>query len=56
MAATSAGIDQALADSLKNDMAEYFARAVVARRDALIEPGVIDEVFRRLGATAQQGQ
>ncbi len=56
MAATSASVDRALADSLKNDMAEYFARAVVARHDALIEPGVIDEVFRRLGATSQPTQ
>jgi len=56
MAANSAGIDRALEDSLKTDMAEYFARAVVARHDALIEPGVIDEVFRRLGATSQPNQ
>ena len=56
MAANSAGIDRALEESLKTDMAEYFARAVVARHDALIEPGVIDEVFRRLGATSQPNQ
>jgi peptidyl-prolyl cis-trans isomerase D len=49
MATTSAGIDQAFADSLKSDVAEYFARAVIARHDPQIEPGVIDEVFRRLG-------
>ncbi len=51
MAATSAGVERALTDSLKKDMAEYFARAVVARHDARVEPGVIDEVFRRLGAS-----
>jgi hypothetical protein len=56
MAATSAGIDRALADSLKSDTAEYFARAVVARHDARIESGVIDEVFRRLGADNSSGQ
>ncbi|MGR3716454.1 MAG: SurA N-terminal domain-containing protein [Thermohalobaculum sp.] len=56
MAANSARIDRALEESLKIDMAEYFARAVVARHDALIEPGVIDEVFRRLGATSQPTQ
>jgi peptidyl-prolyl cis-trans isomerase D len=49
MAGTSAQIDQAFADSLKSDIVEYFARAVVARHDPQIEPGVIDEVFRRLG-------
>ena len=53
MAAASATIERALEQSLTNDMAEYFARAVVARHDARIEPGVIDEVFRRLGATGQ---
>jgi len=56
MAASSATIDQALAESLTSDMAEYFARAVVARHDARIEPGVIDDVFRRLGATGQPYQ
>ena len=56
MAASSATIDQALAESLTTDMAEYFARAVVARHDARIEPGVIDDVFRRLGATDQPYQ
>ncbi|HUS54771.1 MAG TPA: SurA N-terminal domain-containing protein [Thermohalobaculum sp.] len=50
IATNSAAIDQALADSLRSDMTEYFARAVVARHDARIESGVIDEVFRRLGA------
>jgi hypothetical protein len=56
MAANSAMIDRALEESLTKDMAEYFARAVVARYDARVEPGVIDEVFRRLGATGQQTQ
>ncbi len=54
MAANSAMINRALEESLTKDMAEYFARAVVARYDARVEPGVIDEVFRRLGATGQQ--
>jgi peptidyl-prolyl cis-trans isomerase D len=49
MATTSAGLDQALADSLKTDAVEYFSRAIVARHDAQIEPGIIDEVFRLLG-------
>ncbi len=53
MATNSAGIDQVLADSLRQDMAEYFARAVEARHNAVIEPGVIDEVFTRLGAVSQ---
>ncbi|MHA1529395.1 MAG: SurA N-terminal domain-containing protein [Alphaproteobacteria bacterium] len=53
MATNSATIDQALEESLAKDMGEYFARAIVARHDARIEPGVIDEVFRRLGATSQ---
>jgi peptidyl-prolyl cis-trans isomerase D len=56
MATASAAIDRALEESLTRDMAEYFARAVVARHKALIEPGVIDEVFRRLGATGPQTQ
>jgi peptidyl-prolyl cis-trans isomerase D len=56
MATTSAGIDQALADSLRSDTAEYFARAIVARHDTRIEPGVIDEVFRRLGANGSLSQ
>jgi hypothetical protein len=54
MATSSAGIDLVLTDSLTQDMAEYFARAVEAKHVALIEPGVIDEVFRRLGGTVQQ--
>ena len=53
MAAASATIERALEQSLTKDMAEYFARAVVARHDARIEPGVIEDVFRRLGATGQ---
>ncbi|MFQ5565795.1 MAG: SurA N-terminal domain-containing protein [Paracoccaceae bacterium] len=56
MAAASAEIDRALEQSLKQDTAEYFARAVVARHDARIEPGVIDQVFQRLGATSQPTQ
>jgi peptidyl-prolyl cis-trans isomerase D len=56
MASTSADIDTALSRSLESDTAEYFARAVVARHDAQIEPGVIDEVFRRLGASDGSGQ
>jgi len=56
MAASSASIDRALEETLTKDMTEYFARAVVARHDARIEPGVIDEVFRRLGASGQQPQ
>jgi peptidyl-prolyl cis-trans isomerase D len=56
MATNSATIDRSLEESLTKDMAEYFARAVVARHDARIEPGVIDEVFRRLGASGQQTQ
>jgi peptidyl-prolyl cis-trans isomerase D len=50
MAANSAGLDQVLADSLKTDMAEYFARAVEAGHEAYIDTAVIDEVFRQLGA------
>jgi peptidyl-prolyl cis-trans isomerase D len=50
MAANSAGLDQVLADSMQTDMAEYFARAVEARHETFIDPGVIDEVFRQLGA------
>jgi peptidyl-prolyl cis-trans isomerase D len=56
MAANSAGIDQVMAESLKTDMAEYFARAVEARHEAQIDPGVIDEVFRQLGAVSQPAQ
>lgn len=56
MAENSAGIDQALVDSLQSDTSEYFARAVVSRYDAQIEPGVIDEVFRRLGASGTMGR
>jgi peptidyl-prolyl cis-trans isomerase D len=56
MAANSAGLDQVLADSLKTDMAEYFARAVEARHETFIDPGVIDEVFRQLGAVSHPAQ
>ncbi len=56
MATNSAGIDRVLADSLRQDMAEYFARAVEARHNAVIEPGVIDEVFTRLGAVSYPTQ
>jgi hypothetical protein len=45
-----------LADSLKTDMAEYFARAVEARHETFIDPGVIDEVFRQLGAVSHPAQ
>jgi peptidyl-prolyl cis-trans isomerase D len=54
MATSSVGIDLVLTDTLTQDMAEYFARAVEAKHVALIEPGIIDEVFRRLGGTVQQ--
>jgi peptidyl-prolyl cis-trans isomerase D len=47
-------IDEALADSLSRDMAEYFARAIVARHEPRIEPGVVEEVFSRLGGQAGQ--
>ena len=56
MATNSAGIDRMLANSLKTDMAEYFARAVEARHDAQIDPGVIDAVFTGLGAVSQPNQ
>ena len=56
MATNSAGIDRVLADSLRQDMAEYFARAVEARHGAVVEPGVIDEVFTRLGAVSYPTQ
>jgi peptidyl-prolyl cis-trans isomerase D len=56
MANNSAGLDQVLADSMRQDTADYFARAVTARHGAVIEPGVIDQVFTRLGAVSQPSQ
>jgi len=52
MASESAAIDQALEVSLAKDMTEYFARAVVNHHEAWIEPGVIDDVFSRLGGSS----
>lgn len=55
--AESGQIETALANSIENDLGEYFARAVVGRYDAQIEWGVVDEVFTRLGGsgTGQPG-
>lgn len=47
-------IDEALSRSLSRDMAEFFARAIVARYEPRIEPGVVEEVFNRLGGRTGQ--
>jgi peptidyl-prolyl cis-trans isomerase D len=56
LASANTRMESALTDSLQKDMAEYFARAVEAQHEAQIEPGVIEEVYRRLGAASTGGQ
>ncbi|HUF85899.1 MAG TPA: SurA N-terminal domain-containing protein [Thermohalobaculum sp.] len=50
----SARIGDVLANSLQSDLGEFFARAVVARHEPRIEPGVVEEVFTQLGGGARQ--
>jgi len=56
LAATTTKVDGALVVSLERDTAEYFTRAVMAAHESQIEPGVIEEVYRRLGASGTDGQ
>jgi len=51
IAKVSADLDKELISLLKEDTREYFARAVEARHEARIDPAVVEDVFRRLGAS-----
>lgn len=51
LATASANLDRELVTLLKDDMREYFGRAIEAQHGASIDPAVVDEVFRRLGAS-----
>jgi peptidyl-prolyl cis-trans isomerase D len=55
LAAATRQIDRALTASLKRDTAEYFARAIQAKHQGRIEPGVIEQVYQSLGATKTGG-
>lgn len=52
IASNGAELDGLLADSLRNDMGEYFARAIEASHPSTIDSGVIEQVFGRLGANS----
>lgn len=55
LAAATKTIDKALTGSLKRDTSEYFSLAIQQKHPGTIEPGVIQQVYERLGATTTGG-
>jgi len=51
LAQVSSDLDKELVSLVKGDTREYFSRAVEAGHGASIDPAVVEEVFRRLGAS-----
>jgi peptidyl-prolyl cis-trans isomerase D len=56
IARAATGVSELLAASMQRDAREFFSRAVEAGHPATFDPGVIDEVFVRLGASGAAGQ
>ncbi|HSF96038.1 MAG TPA: SurA N-terminal domain-containing protein [Thermohalobaculum sp.] len=56
IARNAAELDGLLTESLSGDVVEYFARAIEASHPTQVDYGVIEEVFRRLGANSPMAQ